>query len=156
MRLPLSIAGALIAASAVTGAAIAQTSPSNAPPVQSQGGQHLSRLDRLAILLDLTDTQKLQVQQVLQEQRQQMRTQWQQLKSSGTKPDFRQMRAAHQQLRQQTLAKLQTLLSADQYRKFQVLMTMGRRGRWHRGPPGGPPPAGSPPTDGSGSSSSAG
>ena len=103
MRLTVSMLGLLLAA----GLASAQTPPADSPPPASTSGEHMSRLDRLAILLDLTDTQKLQVQQVLDEQRQQMRAFWQQQSSSGTKPNFQQLRAERQQLRQQTLAKLQ-------------------------------------------------
>lgn len=140
MRLPLSIVGALLAAGGAAGLATAQTSPSTPanPPATTNARPHLSRIDRLAILLDLTDTQKLQVQQVLDEERQQMRAQWQQQRSSGAKPDFQQMRAAMRQQRQQTLAKLQALLSADQFRKFQVLMAPPRGHRWHHGPHGAP------------------
>jgi Spy/CpxP family protein refolding chaperone len=153
MRLPLAIVGALLAAGGAAGLATAQTSPSTPtdPPAANGAGHHLSRIDRLAILLDLTDTQKLQVQQVLDEERQQMRAQWQQQRASGAKPDFRQLRAAMHQQRQQTLAKLQALLSADQFRKFQVLMTPRRGHRWHHRLHGAPGSA-----SGAGSSSSSG
>src|SRR5579875_1713089 len=131
MRLTVSMLGLLLAA----GLASAQTPPAASPPPASTSGEHMSRLDRLAILLDLTDTQKLQVQQVLDEQRQQMRAFWQQQSSSGTKPNFQQLRAERQQLRQQTLAKLQPLLSAQQYQKLEVLMSSPHGWRGHRGPP---------------------
>jgi Spy/CpxP family protein refolding chaperone len=131
MRLTLSMLGLLLAA----GVASAQTPPADSPPPASSSGQQMSRIDRLAILLDLTDTQKLQVQQVLDQQRQQMRAFWQQQSSSGQKPDFEQMRTERRQLRQQTLAKLQTLLSAEQYQKLQVLMTPPNGRRWRHGAP---------------------
>jgi len=51
--------------------------------------------------------------------------------ASGQKPTFEQMKAAHDQLRQDTLAKLTPVLSPAQLKKFQVLME-------ERGPPGGP------------------
>jgi Spy/CpxP family protein refolding chaperone len=144
MRLPLTMLGALLA----TGIAVAQTTPPDAPPPPPEAGQPLTRIDRLAILLDLTDSQRQQVQQILEQQRQQMKAYWQQQQSSGTKPDFQQLRAQREQLRQQTLAQLQPLLSADQYKKLEVLMTPPAFGRRHHH---GPPPGGS-----SESSSSAG
>ena len=125
MRVTLSMLGLLLAA----GLASAQTPPADSPPPASTPGAHLNRLDRMAILLDLTPEQKAQVQQVLDQQRQQMRAFWQQQHASGAQPDFQQMRAERQQLRQQTLATLQTLLSADQFKKLQVLMTP----QFHRG-----------------------
>ncbi len=134
MRLTLSMLGLLLA----VGVASAQTPTANSPSSASGSGQQMSRIDRLAILLDLTDTQKLQVQQVLDEQRQQMQAFWQQQKSSGAQPNFQQLRAERQQLRQQTLAKLQSLLSAEQYQKLEVLTTPPHGHRWHhRAPPAG-------------------
>lgn len=120
MRLPVSMLGLLLAA----GVAAAQTtSPSSST-------QHLNRLDRMAVLLDLTDTQKLQVQQILETQRQQMKAFWQQQSSSGAKPNFQQLRTERQQLQQQTLAELQKILSPEQVQKFQVL-TSFHGPRWH-------------------------
>jgi len=129
MRVTLSMLGLLLAA----GFASAQT-----PPATSNPPQHLNRIDRMAILLDLTPEQKTQVQQALQQQRQQMQAFFQQQKASGAQPNFQAMRAERQQLRQQTLATLQTLLSADQFNKLQVLMTpQFHRGWRHHGPGSG-------------------
>jgi len=123
--------GLLLAA----GFASAQTPPADSPPAASNGAPQMNRLDRMAILLDLTPQQKLQVQQVLDEERQQMRGFWQQQKSSGAKPNFRQMRTERQQLRQQTLGQLQQLLNPNQYSKLQVLMTPQFRHHRRHGPP---------------------
>ncbi len=128
MRITLSMLGLLLAA----GFASAQTPPADSPPTASDSAPQMSRLDRMAILLDLTPQQKLQVQQVLDEERQQMRAFWQQQKSSGAKPTFQQMRAERQQLRQQTLAQLQQLLNPNQYTKLQVLMRPQFRHRWQQ------------------------
>ena len=61
--------------------------------------------------LDLTAAQRPQVQSILQEQHAQMQQQhaqmkeaFEQAKAAGTKPDFSQMKAQHQQLEQQTIA----------------------------------------------------
>ena len=69
MRVTLSMLGLLLAA----GFASAQTPPADSPPAASNGAPQMNRLDRMAILLDLTPQQKLQVQQVLDEERQQAR-----------------------------------------------------------------------------------
>jgi Spy/CpxP family protein refolding chaperone len=109
---------------------------------------HTSRMDKLATLLDLTDTQKTQVQTILQEQRtqmqqlhSQMKAQWKAAKAAGTKPDFAQMRTQFQQLHQDTLTKLSGVLSANQMTKFKTLESMARHHGWHRGGFGGGPAA---------------
>jgi len=89
------------------------------------------RMDHLAILLDLTDEQKAQVQAILDEQHAKMKAQRDAMQASGQKPTFDQMKAAHDQLRQDTLTKLTPVLTPAQLKKFQVLME-------ERGPPGGP------------------
>ena len=98
------------------GAAYAQTSP---PPARTaEAGRHL---DDLATLLDLTDGQKAQVQTILQEQHAKMKQSFEQAKASGTKPDWQQMKALHEQLQQETLQKLAPVLSATQMKKFQII-----------------------------------
>lgn len=128
------LAGLAFATLAV-GMAVAQA-PSTAPP---QPGQFLNRM---AVLLDLTDSQKLQLQQIFEEQHAQMKALHEQAQASGQKPDFQQMRATHEQMRQQLLSKAQAILSADQFKKFQLLTERPHGG--HRGPPPGagstPPP----------------
>ena len=88
-------------------------------------------MDHLATLLDLTDQQKAQVQTILDAQRAKMKAERDAAQASGQKPTFEQMKAAHDQLRQDTLAKLTPVLSPAQLKKFQVLME-------ERSPPGGP------------------
>ena len=117
------------------GVALAQApdAPAGGPPGPG-GGRHESpaaRMDHLATLLDLTADQKTQVQAVLDEEHAKMKAAHEQAESSGTKPTFEQMKAAHVQMQQDTLAKLKPILTADQLKKFQVLMS-------ERGPPGRP------------------
>jgi ABC-type phosphate transport system substrate-binding protein len=102
---------------------------------QSPGGTpHQSQMDRLSILLDLTDAQKPKVQAILQSEHTQMKQLWEQVKASGTKPDFQAMHAARQQIAQDAVTKLSGVLSAAQLTKFQTLEKMahhhgfGRRG----------------------------
>jgi hypothetical protein len=119
-----SLGVALLALAA--GAVLAQT-----PAANTTG--RTSRMDKLATLLDLNDSQKTQVQTILQGEhtqmqqlRSQMKAQWQAARAAGTKPDFAQMRSSFQQLHQDTLTKLSTVLSATQLTKFKTLESMMR------------------------------
>jgi len=116
------------------GVAIAQAPDSPGGGAPGPGFRHESpaeHMDHLATLLDLTDQQKAQVQTILDAQRAKMKAERDAAQASGEKPTFEQMKAAHDQLRQDTLAKLTPVLSPAQLKKFQVLME-------ERGPPGGP------------------
>jgi hypothetical protein len=99
------------------------------PAAGAQPG--VGRMDDLAVLLDLTDTQKAQVQTVLQEEHAQMRQAFQDAKASGTKPDGEQMHTLHEQLRQDAITKLTPILSAAQLKKFQIVTQ-----HWMHGRPG--------------------
>jgi Spy/CpxP family protein refolding chaperone len=116
------------------GAALAQAPDATNGGGPGPGFRHESpaeHLDHLATLLDLTDAQKAQVQAVLEEEHSRMKALREQAQASGTRPSFEQMKAEHQQMQQETLAKLTPVLTAAQLKKFQVLME-------ERGPPGGP------------------
>ena len=78
----------------------------------------------------LTDAQKVQVQAILQQEHAKIKEAFEQAKSSGTKPDWQQMKALHQQIQQETLQKLTPVLSATQLKKFQVLSQMHHRGHF--------------------------
>ena len=100
----------------LAGAAYAQTPPP--PPPAPNAARHM---DDLATLLDLNDTQKAQVQSILQEQHAKMKESFEQAKASGSKPDWQQMKALHEQLQQETLQKLAPVLSATQLKKFEII-----------------------------------
>jgi periplasmic protein CpxP/Spy len=87
-------------------------------------------LDRMAILLDLNDGQKAQVQQIFTEQHEKMKAAHDQAHSSGTKPSREERQKFHEEMKQDTTTKLQAVLSADQMKKFEALMDhpRGRRG----------------------------
>ncbi|HWK73860.1 MAG TPA: hypothetical protein VNQ81_06290 [Povalibacter sp.] len=120
----ISLASLLLA----TGVALAANAPA-AP----HGGK--DRMDRLALLLDLSEGQKGDVQRVLNEQLQQRKEQFQQAKAAGTRPSREEMRTQHEQMRKETIEKLRPVLSEQQLAKFQAL-TDHRQGppprRWHR------------------------
>ena len=126
---------------AVCGVANAQT-PGTPPPSDSQPGEH--RMERLATLLDLTDTQKTQVKAILDAEHAKMRAQFQAAQASGTQPSFEQMHAVREQIRAETLQQLTPVLTATQLKKFQVLMEEGRGHDGHG--PHGPPPSGDAPS----------
>jgi hypothetical protein len=118
------------------GAAFAQSPPA---PNAEHGAK---MMDNLAILLDLTPAQKTQVQAILQEEHAKAKAAFEQAHASGSKPDFAQMKALHQQLQQETVQKLTPVLSEAQLQKFQVLEQM-HHAHFHHGPP--PAEAGSAP-----------
>ena len=123
------------------GVALAQTpsTPPSGPPNAEQ------RLEHLAILLDLTDPQKVQVKGILDAQRAKMRAQFEAARASGTKPTFEEMKAAHEQLKTETLQQLGAVLNASQLKKFEVLMEergpgRGPHGHWRGDAPTPPAP----------------
>jgi Spy/CpxP family protein refolding chaperone len=89
------------------------------------GGKHGPDMDRMAILLDLNDTQKAQVQQIFDEQHQKLDAVHEQARSAGTKPSREERRKFHEEMKQDTTAKLQAVLSADQMKKFAALTDHG-------------------------------
>ena len=113
---------------------------SPAPGNESREARHM---DDLATLLDLTDPQRVQVQSILEAEHAKMKQSFEQAKAAGTKPDWQQMKALHQQLEQETLQKLAApassggaQLSASQLKKFQIL-SQHKRPHFHHGPPSG-------------------
>ncbi len=118
----------------VTGAAVAQTPPD--PTSEPPGAQQ--HLDRLAVLLDLSDAQKAQVKAILDAEHAKMKAQFEAARAAGTKPSFEQMRAAREQLRADEIQQLSSVLNATQLKKFQVLQDEEHRPPFH-GPRGGDP-----------------
>ena len=116
-----------------------------AAPASAEVSRHM---DDLATLLDLSDAQRAQVQTILQAQHARMRQSFEEARSSGSQPDWQQMRALHEELQQETLQKLSTVLSATQLKKFQIIqrhMNAMHHGMGHGGS-GGPPAAAPPAT----------
>jgi Spy/CpxP family protein refolding chaperone len=103
-------------------------------------GGRAGHLEKLAILLDLTDAQKPQVQSILEGHHAQMKALLEQARAAGGKPDFQAMQAARQQIDQDTATKLSAVLSPAQLKKFETLKQMHAHGFGHRsGGPGAPP-----------------
>lgn len=118
----------MVAVAALWAGAVLAENPGAAAPA--------SHMEKLAVLLDLTEAQKPQVATILQGEHAQMRALMEQTKAAGGKPDFEALRAAHTQIQQDTLTKLSSVLSPTQLKKFQTLQQM-HHGFGHRGPPGG-------------------
>ncbi|HWX69197.1 MAG TPA: hypothetical protein VNY25_05800 [Steroidobacteraceae bacterium] len=122
------------------GAAYAQT-----PPPPPHGAEAARHMDDLATLLDLTDAQKAQVQTILQEEHAKMHQSFEQANASGTHSDWQQMKALHEQMQQETLQKLSSVLSATQLKKFQVIQQEMHSHMGHHMGHGGPEAATTPP-----------
>ena len=78
-------------------------------------------MDRMAVLLDLNDSQKAEVQKILNEQHQKLDAKHAELRAAGTKPTREERAKFHQELKQDTVTKLQAVLSPEQIKKFEAL-----------------------------------
>jgi Spy/CpxP family protein refolding chaperone len=118
---------ALLAMLALTGTALAQSSP---PPAPQWHGHHpwkdaaqwrqkmeQRRMDRLALLLDLTPAQRQQVQAIFSDERAKMKPAMQQVLQA-----MKQAHAAHEAVRKETQQRLASVLSPTQMKKLKALM----------------------------------
>ena len=105
-------------------------------------------IERLAILLDLDAYQKDQVQRILNEQREQLQAQRKAHEETGERPSFEEMHAAREQAYNDTLTKLQSVLTELQMTKFKLLTERPAFGPGGPGGRRGPrPPGEGPQTD---------
>lgn len=117
-----SVVYAVLISTVVTGIAMAQ------PPGRAE------HMDRMAILLDLDDYQKTEVQRILEEQRETARATREAMRDSGQRPSREERLALREQQRDATMTQLQAVLRPEQITKFEVLREMAReRGRGGRG-----------------------
>lgn len=102
------------------------------PAPASDGGA--SRMDRLAILLDLDAGQKVAVKKVFDEQFASRAALRKEAKESGTRPTREEMHAKRAAMHQETIEKLRPILSDQQLTKFEVLAEhpRGAKSGWHR------------------------
>jgi Spy/CpxP family protein refolding chaperone len=84
-------------------------------------GDHGPDMERMAILLDLNESQKTEVEKILNEQREKFRAEREQYRAQGTRPTREEMMQKHAELRQETLTKLQNVLTPEQIKKFEAL-----------------------------------
>lgn len=86
-------------------------------------------MDRMAILLDLNDSQKAEVQKILGEQHEKAKAAREERRAAGTKPTQEERAKFHQELKQDTTTKLQAVLSPEQIKKFEALTDHRGHGR---------------------------
>jgi Spy/CpxP family protein refolding chaperone len=135
---------ALVLLLCIAGVSLAQSPPTDHP---SGPPNPELRLEHLAVLLDLSDTQKVQVKAVFDAEHAKMKAQFEAARASGTRPSFEEMRAAREQRRAEVIQELTPILNAAQLKKFEVLLDE-ERGPWARHPghgPHGQPPGDTPP-----------
>jgi Spy/CpxP family protein refolding chaperone len=90
-------------------------------------------MDRMAILLELNDSQKAEVQKILQEQHDKLDAVHEQQRAAGTKPTREERVKFHEELKQDLATKLQAVLSPEQMKKFEALTDHSRRHRGQHG-----------------------
>jgi protein CpxP len=79
-------------------------------------------MDRMAILLDLNDAQKSEVQKIFTEQHEKMKAAREERRAAGGEKPTREERAKfHQEMKQETTTRLQAVLTPEQIRKFEAL-----------------------------------
>lgn len=88
-------------------------------------------IERLAVLLDLDEGQKVAVKGVLDEQSAQRAAAMKQARESGTRPSRDEMRARHEEMKKETVEKLRGILSDQQLTKFEALTDRPPRGKHH-------------------------
>jgi Spy/CpxP family protein refolding chaperone len=104
------------------------------PPRQEEA------MERMAVLLDLDDYQRTEVQRILEEQRSAAKAAREAMRESDQRPSREEMAAHRQQAAESTLVQLQSVLTPEQITKFQALMDRprgsGPRGGGRHGQPG--------------------
>ena len=122
MKLRVALVAAAMLASAVALAHDAPRGPGGGPD-----------MDRMAVLLDLNDSQKAEVQKIFDEQHDKMKATFEQQRSSGTRPTREEREKAHQEMKQEMTSRLQAVLTPEQMKKFDALMDHPRPQRGWRG-----------------------
>lgn len=125
------------------------------PPGGSPGGPGMRgrpNLDTIAQQLNLTDDQKPKFRSIMESQMQKMRELRQNPDFASLSPEDR--RAKLKAIQDDTAAQMKTLLTPEQFEKWQKMPQMGARGRRMGPPPGAenaggtnapPPPPANPP-----------
>ena len=95
--------------------ALAQTPTTAAPPDATE------RMDRMALLLDLDAYQKTEVEKILKEHHEKMRSEMEAARASGTRPTREEMQAKREQSQQELKTRLSGVLNETQLKKFDAL-----------------------------------
>ena len=113
----------LLAALALVAGAVAAHS-SKAPPGPD--------MDKVAIILDLNEAQKAEVQKVMKEQHQKIQAEMESRRDSGTRPYREEMQELRRRNVLEMTTKLQGVLTPDQSRKLEALLQLHPGGPGHR------------------------
>lgn len=90
-------------------------------------------IDRLAIVLEMDDYQKQEVERIFTEHRETAKVKREEFRATGERPDRETIEAHHEEMRASLRAELETVLTAEQLEKLDALHEM--RGDRRRGPP---------------------
>lgn len=100
----------------------ADTTTATTPPAGVAPGMDI---DNLALLLDLNSYQKTEVEKILKERQEQMRSEFESARASGTRPSRDEMKAKFEQSKQELQTKLSAVLDETQLKKFEALQERG-------------------------------
>jgi Spy/CpxP family protein refolding chaperone len=79
-------------------------------------------MDRMAILLDLNDSQKAELQKIFTAQHEKMKTVREERRAAGgEKPTREEREKFHAEMKQEMTTKLQAVLTPEQIKKFEAL-----------------------------------
>lgn len=116
----------------------AETTATPAAQIEGRTVKRGPDMDRMALLLDLNDYQKTEVEKILKEHHEQVRAAHQAARASGTRPSREEMKAQREQSKQELQTKLGGVLTPEQLKKFDALREHGRGpGRHFKHGPGG-------------------
>lgn len=132
MKKPIATIFTLCALTLGAAVALAQAPPA-APAPDPQ-----ARMAQLAKDLALTDAQKPQFQQILEEERTSLGASMKQEREQKT--DVQVAHQNHQKIEDAAMAKLKPVLSAAQYQKYQGIVEAEAYARHHRAPAGSSAP----------------
>ena len=132
MRKPFTAIFALYALTLGAAVALAQAPPAGGPPDPQV------RMAQLAKELALTDAQKPQFQQILDEERTNLGASMKQEREQKT--DLPTAHQNHQKIEDAAMAKLKPVLSDEQYKKYQGIVEAEAYARHHRAPAGSSAP----------------
>lgn len=99
-----------------------------------QGGARGPDVDQLAIVLELDDYQKQEVERIMTEHHEAARARREAHRASGERPDRETMAAVREQMQANLRAELATVLSGEQLEKLDALKAMrgDRQSRRHK------------------------
>ncbi len=133
MNKPTTTILALCAFTLATAVTLAQAPPAGGPPDPQ------ARMAQLAKDLSLTDTQKPQFQQILDEERTLLGASMKQEREQNT--DVQIAHQNHQKIEDAAMAKLKPVLSDEQFKKYQGIVEAEAYARHHRAPASSSAPA---------------